>query len=76
VWRFGLAQIKSSSLLGSGEVEVSHVHDGAQDCCRLPKSRTLIATPQAKIDHDVVAKFESAQPDLDEPSFVSTALEC
>ena len=36
VWRFGLALIKSSPLLGWGEFEVAHLHHRAEVCCGLP----------------------------------------
>jgi hypothetical protein len=36
VWRFGLALIKSSPLLGSGEFEVAHLHHRAKVYCCLP----------------------------------------
>jgi hypothetical protein len=32
----GLALIKPTSLLGAGELEVAHLHDRAEVCCRLP----------------------------------------
>ena len=69
VWRFGLALIKSSSLLGWGESEVAQLHHRAQVCCRLPESGALVSTPEAVVDHDVAAELEDPQPDLDEPSF-------
>jgi hypothetical protein len=62
VWRFGLAVIKSSSLLGWSEFEVAHLHHRAEVSCCLPKSGALVATPEAVVDHDVVAEFEGAQP--------------
>src|SRR5256886_17337527 len=36
VWRFGLALIKSSPLLGWGEFEVAHLHHCADVYCCLP----------------------------------------
>src|SRR6476646_7125902 len=36
VWRFGLALIKSSPLLGRRGFEVAHLHHGAEVGCGLP----------------------------------------
>ena len=69
VWRCGLALIKSSPLLGWDEFEVAHLHHRAAVCCCLPQSGALVPAPEAEVDHDVGAKFECAQSDLDEPSF-------
>jgi hypothetical protein len=60
VWRFVLTLIKSPPLLGWGEFEVAHLHHRAEVCCCLSESGAFISTPEAVVDHDVVAEFEGA----------------
>jgi hypothetical protein len=68
VRRLCLALIDAPSLLGRGQLEVPHVDDRAAVRRRLSQGGTLVASPEAIVDHDVVAQLEGPQPDLDEPS--------
>ncbi len=72
VRRFGLALITSSALLGRGELEVAQLHRRAQVCCGPAEGGALVPAPEAVVDHDVVAQFKGAQPDLDEPSSITS----
>ena len=51
MWRFCLALIKSSPLLGWGEFEVAHLHDLGE---ALKELGTLVATGKLKYREDIV----------------------
>ena len=63
----GLALVEPSALLCRCEFEAVHLHHRAEVGCCLPQGGTLVSAPQAEVDHDVDAEFESSQPNLDEP---------
>ena len=66
---FGVPLVKSFPLLGWRDVEVVQLHLGTEIGRSLPKGGALVPAPEAIVDDHVDAQFESAQRDVDEPSF-------
>src|SRR3954453_23187705 len=58
VWRFGLALIEPSPLLGRGRLEVVHLEHRAPVGRGMSQSGALVSTPEAEVDDDAAAQFE------------------